>query len=145
MKKLKFLIYLITAVTISSCKDFLDEENKSNINSEEYYKTAEGYPGIVNASYASLRSVYSEPWLFCAGTDLFVEGRNAQPEGISEYRVLTPDEASVTNFYRNTYAAILRFILMTKRLRTLTCRYEKARYSSSGPTTTSCWCKRSAE
>ena len=106
MKKLKFLIYLITAVTISSCKDFLDEENKSNINSEEYYKTAEGYPGIVNASYASLRSVYSEPWLFCAGTDLFVEGRNAQPEGISEYRVLTPEEASVTNFYRNTYAAI---------------------------------------
>ncbi|MBC8053019.1 MAG: RagB/SusD family nutrient uptake outer membrane protein [Sphingobacteriaceae bacterium] len=106
MKKLKILIYICALLTLTSCKDLLDEENISNVNSDEYYKTTEGYTAVVNASYAALRSVYSTPFIFSAGTDLFVEGRNGQPPGISEYRNLTPDETIVENFYKNSYSAI---------------------------------------
>ena len=106
MKTYLSYIFILTAVFLTSCKDFLSEKNISNVEAEEYYLTAEGYPSIVNASYAALRPVFNEPWVFSAGTDLFVEGRNAQPAGISEYRNLTGDEASVTNFYRNSYSAI---------------------------------------
>ncbi|WP_026463888.1 RagB/SusD family nutrient uptake outer membrane protein [Adhaeribacter aquaticus] len=107
MKKLHILsLLLVLLATITSCKDYLEEENRSNIESDVYYATTEGYDKLVNASYGTLRNVYSEPWLFAAGTDLFVEGRDPQPKGISEYRDLTPEEASVENFYRNSYAAI---------------------------------------
>lgn len=106
MKKTYIIGVLFAFLFTTSCKDFLDEENRSNIESDAYYATTEGYEKLVNASYSTLRSVYSEPWLFTAGTDLFVEGRNTQPPGISEYRNLTPDEADVEDFYRAVYKAI---------------------------------------
>ena len=107
MKKFNILsIVFVFLLSATGCKDYLEEENRSNIESDQYYATAEGYDKLVNASYSSLRNVYSEPWLFAAGTDLFVEGRDVQPKGISEYRELTPEEAAVEVFYRNAYAAI---------------------------------------
>jgi len=107
MKKINILSLLfIFLLSVTSCKDFLEEENRSNIESDQYYATSEGYDKLVNSAYTTLRNVYSEPWLFAAGTDLFVEGRDAQPKGISEYRELTPEEAAVETFYRNAYAAI---------------------------------------
>lgn len=107
MKKFNILSLLIVfLLSATGCKDYLEEENRSNIESDQYYATAEGYDKLVNASYSTLRRVYSEPWLFMAGTDIFVEGRSTQPKGISEYRELTPEEAPVESFYRNAYAAI---------------------------------------
>lgn len=106
MKKYPILYLLLAFFFLTGCQDFLAEENKSNIESDQYYATAEGYEKVVNASYSSLRTVYSEPWLFSAGTDLFVEGRDVQPKGISEYRELTSEEAAVETFYRNAYSAI---------------------------------------
>lgn len=106
MKKIYILSFLLVCLLNTGCNDFLEEENRSNIVSDQYYATAEGYEKLINASYATLRTAYTEPWLFMAGTDLFVEGRDAQPKGISEYRDLTPEEAAVEVFYRNTYNAI---------------------------------------
>jgi hypothetical protein len=98
------LVMLFSAV---GCNDYLEEVNNSNVVAEEFYTTQEGYESLVNATYATLRDVYgSEPWIFSAGTDLFVEGRNQQPEGISEYRNLGPAEGAVEDFYLNVYAAI---------------------------------------
>jgi starch-binding outer membrane protein, SusD/RagB family len=107
MKKYNVLSLLIVfLLSATSCKDFLEEENLSNMESDEYYATAEGYDKLVNSAYGTLRSVYSEPWVFMAGTDMYVEGRSTQPKGLSEYRELTPEEAPVELFYRNTYTAI---------------------------------------
>ena len=107
MKRIpKLSSFLFVFLFLASCQDFLEEENRSNMVSDEYYGTAEGYDKLVNAAYSTLRTVYREPWLFAAGTDLFVEGRDVQPKGISEYRELTPEEGSVETFYRNAYAAI---------------------------------------
>lgn len=41
-----------------SCADFLEEENRSNINAQEYFVDKDGFESLVNAAYASLRTVW---------------------------------------------------------------------------------------
>jgi hypothetical protein len=106
MKIFKITALLLSMFMMSSCNDFLKEDNKSNIVSDQYYATNEGYEKLVNAAYSSLRSVYSAPWVFCAGTDMYVEGRTQQPVGISEYQNLIADDAEVLAFYTNLYKGI---------------------------------------
>lgn len=106
MKKHYILSILIGLATLTGCKKFLTEENKSNIVADDYYLTTEGYEKLVNATYGSLRTVYNSPYIFCAGTDMYVEGRDAQPAGLSEYQTLNPDNTEVQNFYTNTYKSI---------------------------------------
>ncbi len=109
--KNKSTIFLSIFVLLlaAGCNDYLDEVNQSDVVAEEFYVTEEGYESLVNTAYASLRDVYGEePWVFAAGTDLYVEGRNQQPEGISEYRNLGPSEEAVAEFYTNVYAGIQR-------------------------------------
>ncbi|MCC9135590.1 RagB/SusD family nutrient uptake outer membrane protein [Pontibacter silvestris] len=107
MKKYNSLLgFLMVLLVATGCSDFLEEENLSNANSEEYFTTESGYESLVNACYSRLRPIYKEPWLFTAGTDMYVEGRNTQPVGISEYRDLAPTTSEVESFYRNVYAAI---------------------------------------
>lgn len=104
----KYIIFSLLAVFTfaSGCADFLEEDNKSNVVADDHYRTAKGYESLVNASYATLREVYASPYVFAAGTDMYVEGRSAQPLGISEYHNLPPKETEVTNFYRAVYRAI---------------------------------------
>jgi len=106
MKKQLILLLIILVASTTGCKKFLEEDNKSNIESDTYYITAEGYEKLVNSTYSSLRSVYGSPYLYCAGTDMYVEGRDAQPAGISEYQNLNADNVEVTNYYTATYKAI---------------------------------------
>ncbi len=105
------IIYALTFVGLltTACSDFLEEENPGNVVSNEFYTTASGYESLVNSVYATLRDIYGdEPYVFTAGTDLWVEGRSDQPEGISEYRELTPEDEFVTEFYESLYTAIQR-------------------------------------
>ncbi len=107
MNKL-FLIYIgMFCMIFTSCESFLEEENLSSVVADELYATEDGYEGLVNSCYASLKDVYGdEPWLFCAGTDLYVEGRSTQPDGISEYKNLTSSDDNVTDFFTNLYSSI---------------------------------------
>ena len=104
----KILVYIgIFGLLFSSCSDYLVEENKANVTTDEYYGTQEGFETLVNAAYGSLRDVYGmEPYVFCAGTDMYVEGRNPQPPGLSEYRFLSPAEEEVAELYRTCYQSI---------------------------------------
>lgn len=98
-------VFLIT----TACNDFLDEENPGKVVSDNFYTTEDGYESLVNSTYATLRTIYGdEPYVFCAGTDMWVEGRSDQPKGISEYRELIPEDEEVTDFYENLYSAIQR-------------------------------------
>nr|WKN37316.1 RagB/SusD family nutrient uptake outer membrane protein [Tunicatimonas sp. TK19036] len=107
----KYYLYTITTALLlaTACSDYLEEENPGNTVANEFYTTEQGYESLVNSVYASLRTIYGdEPYVFTAGTDLWVEGRSDQPEGISEYRELTPEDEYVTLFYENLFAAIQR-------------------------------------
>jgi hypothetical protein len=107
MKKL-FIIYSgVVLLLLAACEPFLEEENYTSIVADNLYATKTGYEGLVNSCYSSLRDIYGEePWLFCAGTDMYVEGKASQPAGLSEYQALTATDGSVLSFYQNLYKSI---------------------------------------
>ncbi|MBT1704031.1 RagB/SusD family nutrient uptake outer membrane protein [Chryseosolibacter indicus] len=103
------LITLVVLFITVRCSDFVEEENKSNIPADEFYTKKDGYENLVNSTYSSLREVYNMPWVFEAGTDIYVMGRgDAQPEPLFEYKLLTPTEINVLSFYTSCYKAIQR-------------------------------------
>lgn len=106
MKKYPYIL-LLALLSLMGCSDFLDSDNKSNVTTDQFYKTKEGYESLINATFSSLRGIYGkEPWLFCAGTDLYASGRNDVPAGIGQYTDLIPLNANVAAFYKSAYEGI---------------------------------------
>jgi starch-binding outer membrane protein, SusD/RagB family len=106
MKKI-ILAVAFLMVGITSCDDFLTEENRTDALADELYRTNSGFETLVNASYSGLRTLYSTPWMFCSGTDMYVDGRNASPAvGLTTYADLEAGEPAVQFFYQRAYAAI---------------------------------------
>jgi hypothetical protein len=111
MKKL--LIYCIFLLTLfSSCEKYLEEDVKSFVLTDDYYVTKVGYTNLVNSVYSSLRDIYKgDPYIFCAGTDMYVHGRTVQPMGLSEYKDLRPTEVTgqtdIRDLYFNSYKSIM--------------------------------------
>ena len=100
-------IIILTFLFLTGCSDFLTEENKSNVTAEEFYLTEEGYQALINANYADLRDIYADqPWLFIGGTDMYSEGRDPGPDGLTKYTQLTPSSSGVDHLYNNCYQAI---------------------------------------
>ena len=101
-----------------SCADFLEEENRSNMNSQEYFIEKDGFESLVNAAYASLRTVWkNEPWLFCLGVDIYTRGeselisgsygnRDVYSRELNEYGSLQAQNEFVADFYSDVYYAI---------------------------------------
>lgn len=76
MKKIIYIAACLLGFATSSCSDFLDQDNKSDVPSGDFYNTSTGFNSLLNSTYSSLRSVYGEaPWVFSAGTDLFAGGK----------------------------------------------------------------------
>lgn len=106
MKKTIILLGLIVAL-FSSCNDYIQEESLSNVPADANYKTASGFQLLVNSNYATLKNIYGGvPWLFCAGTDMYAEGRTAEPPGLSQYLQLIPDSQFVEQLYQTCYQTI---------------------------------------
>lgn len=104
---MKRILILGIVLATFSCSDFIDEENLSNVTAESFYVTAEGFQSLVNANYAQLKDIYgNEPYLFCAGTDLYAEGRGNEPDGLAEYTQLIPSSSGVGHLYNECYKAI---------------------------------------
>ena len=107
MKKYNiFSLLFVFLLSATSCKDFLEEENLSNMESDAYYATAEGYDKLVNSAYSTLRTVYASPGFLWPAPICLWKAALRNPKALSEYRELTPEETAVELFYRNTYAAI---------------------------------------
>ncbi|MEH6659298.1 RagB/SusD family nutrient uptake outer membrane protein [Leeuwenhoekiella marinoflava] len=108
MKKIVYtLSYLTLVLFLTGCSDFLEEDNKSNATAEDFYITAEGYQSLLNANYAQLRELYgNSPWLYACGTDLYAEGRDREPLGLSRYTNLNPSSEGVGALYDTAFKAI---------------------------------------
>ncbi|MEP4534582.1 MAG: RagB/SusD family nutrient uptake outer membrane protein [Cyclobacteriaceae bacterium] len=108
MKYLKSKIYaVLSGLLIVGCSGFLEEENLGNTTAENYYSTSEGFEGLVNSAYATLRDVYKPtPYIFCAGTDLFFGTHQEVPLGLSAYQTLTPSNGEVEDLFSTTYQSI---------------------------------------
>lgn len=106
MKKIIILLGLIIT-TFSSCNDYIEEESLSNVPADATYKTAAGFQLLVNSNYATLKNIYGgNPWLFCSGTDMYAEGREPEPAGLSQYTQLVPLATGVEQLYQSCYQAI---------------------------------------
>ncbi len=120
MKKIGILL-IIVVLFGTSCTDYLTEDNRSTITTEEYYATTSGYEALVNACYSTLRELYSDmnfdndnqknytsmQGLSLLGTDLFCTGNLADQNDILDgYYLLTPDHSAVDLLFTNCYKSI---------------------------------------
>lgn len=113
-----FILAACAALGLASCNGYLDEENLSNANADEYFVQKDGFETLVNGAYASLRTVWeNEPWLFNLGVDIYTRGesydvggsyenRDVYSSELNEYGTLDAENTFVSNFYSNTYYAI---------------------------------------
>lgn len=102
-------ILSMALIFLVGCESFLEEENKSNVTAEEFYVTAEGFDALVNSNYSSLREIYGDfAWMFSAGTDMYSEGRDQEPVGLSRYADLNASSEGVDHLYKTCYIAIQR-------------------------------------
>lgn len=104
----KIIVFLgIIATMLSSCSSFIEEDSKSFVPADETYQTASGFQLLVNTNYAWLKGIYGgDPWLFCAGTDMYAEGRTQEPAGLSQYQLLIPSSTGVEQLYNSCFQLI---------------------------------------
>ena len=57
MKKAIYIATCLLGLTISSCSDFLEQDNRSDVPSNEFYNTKTGFNSLLNSTYSSLRSI----------------------------------------------------------------------------------------
>lgn len=95
--------------TMTSCSDFLDASNKSNVTDKQIFATKEGFNSLVNDAYQHLQNVYAAPLFtscFSAGTDMYADARNKMNEPLNTYETLTPENTDIKNLYTYLYAGI---------------------------------------
>jgi hypothetical protein len=125
----------IALLTLNSCNDFIEEENRSYAEASQEYLTPPGFEALINANYAQLKNIYGgEPWLFVAGTDLYAEGRSAEPPGVSQYTQLTPSSPNVNYLFNQCYTLIqrantaLHYADITEKTTTLSTRIGEVKF-----------------
>lgn len=100
-----YIFALAVSLAFTACSDFLEQDNKSNVPTEEFYNTANGFASLTNSAYSSLRTIYSaQPQLFVAGTDLYADGKS-QGVVMGQY-TFTTDEGIIKDFYDRCYKGI---------------------------------------
>lgn len=111
MKKILYSVALAACCmgTMTSCSDFLDASNKSNVTAKQSFATKEGLNNLVNNAYQHLQNVYSAPLFtscFSAGTDMYADARNKMNEALNTYETLTPENTDIKNLYTYLYSGI---------------------------------------
>lgn len=106
----KYILSAITmALALTSCNDYLDVDNKSNVSDQQYFSTKSGFQNLLNNAYESLHDIYannSYEAFFQAGTDLYADGRSENEVGLHQYETLTPENSSMKTLYQNCYKGI---------------------------------------
>ena len=111
MKKILYSVALAACCmgTMTSCSDFLDASNKSNVTAKQSFATKEGFNNLVNDAYQHLQNVYAAPLFtscFSAGTDMYADARNKMNEALNTYETLTPENSDIKNLYTYLYSGI---------------------------------------
>lgn len=111
MKKILYSVALAACCmgTMTSCSDFLDASNKSNVTAKQSFATKEGLNNLVNNAYQHLQNVYAASLFtscFSAGTDMYADARNKMNEALNTYETLTPENTDIKNLYTYLYSGI---------------------------------------
>jgi len=108
MKKniyLSVIAALFAGVTLTSCSDFLEAENKTAGG-----QTADDYFGkdassLLTSAYESLKATAYNPDMYSRGTDLYIHTRGKVATVFDSY-TLTPEDNTVRSYYANVYKTI---------------------------------------
>ncbi len=116
--KIKSYILLITLALIlgaSSCKDYLEEENKTGQTADLTYATASGIEGLISSCYSFARGWYGKEaglGLSEMGTDLFYYGYDNKQKSLNSYNLTaeslddnTSDNACLDQYWELFYCA----------------------------------------
>ena len=118
MKK-KLYIYLLAGTSLlgnlTSCQDYLEEENKTGQTADLTYSTKTGIEGLVASCYSFARGWYGKEaglGLSEMGTDLFYSGYDNKQKSLNSYNLTpvslddnTSDNASLDHYWELFYAA----------------------------------------
>ena len=96
----------VLSLAATGCSDFLEAENKSAINADDYFKTAEGQEGYRVYTYSLLASLTNSTYndLYDDGSDIYWPNRKS-PSVYNLY-TLTPEDGTVNSFYKDCYNLI---------------------------------------
>ena len=96
---------LLAGMTLSSCSDFLEAENKSAGGLTADDRLGSDATPFLTAAYNSMKSIVFNPALLQQGTDLYIHTRSKTTSVFSEYS-LASDDGTVESFYSNVYKTI---------------------------------------
>jgi len=107
LKKTGLLALLL--LSLSSCKDVLDEYNPSGLTAETVYTTPEGFETLVNAAYSYQRWWYGKEEGYNiaeTGTDIWTSGSGEVYRDLTQYLNLQGSNGALSNEWREFYAAV---------------------------------------
>lgn len=105
MKKIYLGIAALALTTLTACSDFLDQDNRSDVPTEQFYATSTGFESLSNSMYSSLRTMFNmQPSMFVGGSDLYGDGKSESVD--FTYFTLTTSNSTVEKFYSNAYKGI---------------------------------------
>ena len=118
MKKIfaSIIIAAATLTSITSCSDFLDEDNKTGMTADLAYSTTTGIEGLVKSCYAYTRAWWGKEaglGLTEAGTDVILAGFDNKQKSLVSYNLTarsldgnTADDAVLDHYWEMFYDAI---------------------------------------
>lgn len=105
MKKILFCVLSLIAVGMTGCSDFLDTENRANIEADPYFSTDKGLDALRVTLFSGLQSLVGNEQLYEWGTDLYVSSKTSDPGAFHRYDI-TAENAQIESFYKSVYALI---------------------------------------
>lgn len=102
---ISYILYFIFSMTLASCADFLEPENKAAVEAEGYFNTDEGQQALRVVMYNSMKSIATNTSLTEYGTDLYVPSRGNSAGNMGQYTIV-PENSDITGFYQSVYSMI---------------------------------------
>ncbi len=102
------VLLLSLIISFSACDNFIEEDNYTNVTTDEYLDERKADELIVGI-YQSLRAVYKDYKTAFSGTDIFTQqGQLFSVNKLNEYDGLSSDEGAVLDLWKRNYITIAR-------------------------------------
>lgn len=109
--KRSILLFIAVVLSVTSCKEFLEEEYLSGVNSDNIASSQQSFETLINASYVTLRGLWGKEniWdLTECGTDLYTYGLDNRAIGFTTYATFTTSEeqSRMAGVWREMYKGL---------------------------------------
>lgn len=106
----KYFIIIMAVAGLISCSDFLDEDNKSGLTADTFYKTADGAESVVKSCYTPLRFWFGKDQAISLteiGTDIFTGGNGCTEPELQYYNNSLQGSSAALEFHWERFYSAL--------------------------------------